>query len=140
VSEELDEGPYIHRSFLELESRIRCRSTLRVRAQSSSHSVAVQSHGMSVSLSVCIRACLYESVCLTGRNGEPWWRQRQVIQKTMMSPSAGHVYLPVQNQVADDFIRLLSRRLDEGSGKLEEDITKSLTKYALEGKNIDLIV
>jgi len=89
-----------------------------------------------VCMHICLSVCLYLVVFVSVRNGEPWWRVRRAVHQTMMPPGAAHVYLPVQNQVADDFVRLLGRKLDEGSGKLEEDITRLLTKYTMEGRNI----
>lgn len=70
-------------------------------------------------------------------NGESWWRIRKAVHATMMPPGSALPFLPVQNKVADDLVRLMDQRIAQGQGqepvgRLNEDITEFLTKYTME--------
>ncbi|XP_013386172.1 cytochrome P450 10-like [Lingula anatina] len=63
--------------------------------------------------------------------GEAWFNVRKSVQKMMMHPRAASVYLPAQNEVADDFLQLLLDKRDRTSGEVSE-LFSYVTKYAME--------
>ena len=66
------------------------------------------------------------------RNGEAWWNIRKAVQSCMMHPTAALVYLPVQNAVADDLIRLIGLHLDGRAGEVD-DFMNIISRYTMEG-------
>ncbi|XP_074648866.1 cytochrome P450 10-like [Tubulanus polymorphus] len=70
------------------------------------------------------------SLGLGSLNGEEWRSYRMAVQKLLMHPKAASIYLPNENNVADDFVRLLGNSRNENNNV--DDIHEKLLKYATE--------
>ena len=68
------------------------------------------------------------------RNDEEWYNLRRYVQKSMMHPRAASVYLPAQNTVADDFLKLIDRLRDNNNEV--EDFNTVLQRYTMECKSM----
>ena len=69
---------------------------------------------------------------LSNRDGPEWARQRQIIQKAMMHPTAATRYLHMQVPVVQDFVDYLDHK-KEADG-LVPDLYEDLFKYTMEGE------
>lgn len=77
-------------------------------------------------------ASVFSMLLTPFRNGEAWYKVRSAVHKLMMHPGAAAIYLPVQNKVADDLVKLIEEELD--SQGFVPDFQNLITKYALECK------
>ena len=66
------------------------------------------------------------------RNGEQWYNLRRAVQKLMMHPRAGSVYLPAQNTVADDLLTLIGHMKDKNNEV--ENFYNLILRYTMECK------
>ena len=82
------------------------------------------------------------SKCSLHRNGEEWRADRLLLNKEVMMSAAVKRFLPLLDEVARDFCRMLRAKVErEGRGKegrrsLTMDPSPDLFRFALEGSEV----
>ena len=71
-------------------------------------------------------------ISFSDRNGEEWYNLRRAVQRPMMHPRGASVYLPAQNTVADDFLKLINRLRNEENEV--ENFYEIIYRYTMECK------
>ncbi|XP_029779906.1 cytochrome P450 11B2, mitochondrial-like isoform X1 [Suricata suricatta] len=72
-------------------------------------------------------------------NGPEWRQNRLKLNPDVLSPQAVHKYLPMVDEVAKDFSKVLkSRVLQNARGSLTVDIKPSIIHYTIEASNLAL--
>ncbi|CAG0884942.1 unnamed protein product, partial [Darwinula stevensoni] len=64
-------------------------------------------------------------------NGEAWYTIRSKVQQKLLKPQSVLSYLPVMNEVADDFVKRI-KALQNENQEMPEDFQNELFKFALE--------
>ena len=96
---------------------------------SSIHTAAI--HTSDVTCGSVVIQVLYVSIARY-RDGPEWVRQRSVIQKLMMHPTAAQRYLPAQLLVAEDFVTYIRNKCN--SDGLVPDFYSDIFNYTMEGE------
>lgn len=78
------------------------------------------------------------------RNGEEWRADRLQLNKEVMMTASVKRFLPLLDEVAKDFCRMLERRVERegrrGDGSLAIDPSPDLFRFALEGQRLPSLV
>ncbi|XP_024413271.1 cholesterol side-chain cleavage enzyme, mitochondrial [Desmodus rotundus] len=61
-----------------------------------------------------------------------WKKDRLALNQEMMSPDAVKNFIPLLDPVSQDFVNVLHRRIQQGSGKFSGDISDDLFRFAFE--------
>ena len=68
---------------------------------------------------------------LLGEHGPKWYAMRSQVQKDMMRPKSAHFYIGSMDEIAKEFVQLLSG-LRDGNRDLPDDALTYLHRWALE--------
>ncbi|XP_035883868.1 cholesterol side-chain cleavage enzyme, mitochondrial isoform X2 [Phyllostomus discolor] len=66
------------------------------------------------------------------RKSGAWKKDRLALNQEVMSPGAMKNFIPLLDTVSQDFVSVLHRRIERGSGKFSGDISDDLFRFAFE--------
>nr|XP_056722025.1 cholesterol side-chain cleavage enzyme, mitochondrial [Euleptes europaea] len=67
------------------------------------------------------------------KNGESWRHDRLTLNKEALSPKVTHNFVPLLNEVGEDFVKMVYKQIERGQqGRWTADLTNELFRFALE--------